>query len=218
MTVVFNTRRRQFDPHRDTLACTSDCPACDCEVHFWLVDMVGHSRKGEDDDPGLFMMPTSTMHLDFESYADKVPAEVLQYCLSAQDVYLSGNLTAANVLIQASLDAIFNDFLSHGEGMPTLPRVVKESMEKINQNEPMVNIWDEMTSGGTLDILFKHHELTSQETADAMMALLETLITYLYVVPGKFKELQEQFEKINQTSKLSRRGDEDTPEILKEAS
>lgn len=219
MNVVFNTKRRRFDPHRDTLSCTSDCPACDQEVHFWIVDMVAHMRKDDTGDAGIFMLPSSSnSNLDFKNFQDKVPENVLRYCLSAQDVYFSGNLTATNVLIQAALESIFSDFLPMGNSKSTLAKMIRSSLDSINLDEPLINLSDDMSSGGNMDVLFQHHEATSQEAADTMMTLLENLITYLYVMPSKFTELHERFAQLNTTSKLSRRGDEDKEEVLKKAS
>jgi hypothetical protein len=219
MNVIFNTKRRRYDPHRDTLSCTSDCPVCDQEVHFWIVDTVAHLRPEDDDDPNIFMLPsTSNSNLDFNKYDGKVPESVLRYCMSAQDVYFSGNLTATNVLLQAAIESVFADFLPTGNSKTTLTKMIRDSMDNLSLNEPITNIANDLNPGGNMDVLFQHHEGTSQEAADAMMTLLENLITYLYVMPEEFNELHERFAKINDTSKLTRRGDEDADEVLRQAS
>ncbi len=217
MTVVFNTKRRQYDAHRDTLSCTSECPSCDTEIHFWLHDMVAHARKDGSGDPSIYMMPyASADSVDFNQFAEKVPESILSYCISAQDVYRLGNLTAANVMIQTALESIFAEFLPDGKSSQTLADVIRDSLENVKQHEPISNLSDDIISGD-LDVLFQHHQDTSQETADAMMALLETLINYLFIMPDKFRNLQEQFSQINSVSKLSRRGDEDRDSVLQQA-
>ena len=215
MNVVFNTKRRRFDPHRDTLSCTSDCSACDQEVHFWVTDMVAHANPESKDEPAIYMLPssTSTTALDFKNYQGKIPDSILKYCLSAQDVYVSGNLTAANVLIQAAMVSIFSDILPDSNSKSNLPQMIQTSLDSINLNEPLENLHEDMINGGNLEVLLQHHDDTTQESADTMMALLETLLSYLYVVPNKFKELQEQFERINMTHKMTRRGDENVQSV-----
>lgn len=174
--------------------------------------MVAHSKKDESGDAAVYMLPSASADsLDFNNYDGKVPEKVLKYCLSAQDVYHSGNLTAANVLMQAAMSAIFSDLLPSGNSKSSLAHMIQSSSTSLNLNEPLTRLSEDIGKGGNLDTLFQHHEDTSQETADTMMALLESLLAYLYVVPDRLGELQEQFEKINLTHKLSRMGGDLTP-------
>ncbi|MFK7893923.1 MAG: hypothetical protein AB8B63_24125 [Granulosicoccus sp.] len=179
--------------------------------------MVAHSKKDGSGDAAVYMLPSASPDsLDFNTFEDKVPEKVLKYCLSAQDVYHSGNLTAANVLIQAAMSAIFNDLLPSGNSKSSLAQMIQSSSTSLNLNKPLTRLSEDIGNGGNLDTLFQHHEDTSQQTADTMMALLESLLAYLYVVPDRLDELQEQFEKINLTHKLSRMESELTskaPEI-----
>lgn len=193
LNVVFNTKRRLYDPNRDTSSCSSDCPACGANVHFWVVDMVGHARQDGEGHPGVYMLPAPHEHMDMSEHEETIPDSVLQYCKTAQDIYFSGNLMATNVLIKTALETVFNDFLPIGNSRGELSMMIRDSISTINHNEPLAALTASTRKDGDLHTLFKQHHGTDQNTADAMMQLLETLIMYLYVLPARFKQLEAEF-------------------------
>ena len=193
LNVVFSTKRRMYDANRDTSSSSADCPACGDTVHFWVVDMVAHARQDGEGQPGVYMLPAPQTHMQIEEYEDVMPGAVLQYCKTAQDIYFSGNLMATNVLIKTALETVFDDFLPTGNSRGNLPSMIRDSISTINHNEPLAKLSSSTGKQGDLAALFKNHNGTNKETADAMMQLLETLIEYLYVLPSKFKQLESVF-------------------------
>ena len=196
LNVVFNTKRRLYDPNRDTSSCSSDCPACGDTVHFWVVDMVAHARQDGEGQPGVYMLPAPQEHMEMSEHEETIPDSVLQYCKTAQDIYFSGNLIATNVLIKTALETVFNDFLPIGNSRGELSMMIRDSISTINHNEPLATLTASTRKHGDLHALFKQHHGTDQDTADAMMQLLETLIMYLYVLPAQFKQLGARFAEI----------------------
>lgn len=196
LNVVFNTKRRLYDPNRDTSSCSSDCPACNATVHFWVVDMVAHARQDGEGQPGVYMLPAPHEYMEMSDHEDTIPDSVLQYCKTAQDIYFSGNLMATNVLIKTALETVFSDFLPVGNSRGDLSKMIRDSISSINHNEPLAALTASTRKDGDLYTLFQRHHGTDQETADAMIQLLETLITYLYVIPAQFKELEARIADI----------------------
>ena len=193
LNVVFNTKRRLYDPNRDTSSCSSDCPACGDTAHFWVVDMVAHARQDGEGQPGVYMLPAPLEHMNMSDHEETIPDSVLQYCQTAQDIYFSGNLMATNVLIKTALETVFNDFLPIGNSRGDLSMMIRDSISAINHNEPLATLSASTRKHGDLHTLFKQHHGTDQDTADAMMQLLETLVMYLYVLPARFKDLEARF-------------------------
>lgn len=198
--VIFNTKRRQYDANRDTSSCSADCPACGDTTHFWVVDMVAHARQDDEGDPGIFMLPSPKQHMQIEEHTDVIPDNVLKYCQTAQDIFFSGNLMASNVLIRTAIETIFEDFLPTGNSRASLANMIRDSISSINHNEPLAQLSASTRKEGDLYGLFKQHDSTDKQTADALMELLETLILYLYIMPAKFKELELLFKTLNETN------------------
>lgn|GEM_PF-1089623 len=197
LNVVFNTRRRLYDPNRDTSSCSSDCPACGATAHFWVVDMVAHARNDGEGTPGVYMLPANASErMDIDDHQDTIPADVIQYCKTAQDIYFSGNLMASNVLIKTALETIFRDFLPIGNSQTDLSKMIRDSISTINHNEPLAALCASTGKQGDLHALFANHQGTRQETAEAMIKLLETLLLYLYIMPARFKELETIFSEL----------------------
>lgn len=127
---------------------------------------------------------------------ESIPDSVLQYCKTAQEIYFSGNLMATNVLIKTALETIFDDFLPLGNSRGELSMMIRDSISSINHNEPLAKLSSSTKKLGDLHTLFEKHHGTDQDTADAMMQLLETLIMYLYILPSRFKSLEERFAQL----------------------
>ncbi len=217
LNVVFNTKRRLYDPNRDTSSCSSDCPACGATAHFWVVDMVAHAREDGEGDPGVYMLPAPQEHMDIAEHEESIPDSVLQYCKTAQDIYFSGNLMATNVLIKTALETIFDDFLPLGNSRTELSTMIRDSISTINHNEPLANLSSSTRKSGDLHALFQKHHGTDQDTADAMMQLLETLIMYLYILPERFKQLESRFTELNgaaETQNISDDSNKDNAGLL----
>ncbi len=162
--------------------------------------MVGHARQDGDGDPGVYMLPSPHEHMDIGQHHDAIPDNVLQYCKTAQDIYFSGNLMATNVLIKTAMETIFDDFLPLGNSRSELSMMIRDSISSINHNEPLAQLSSSTGKMGDLHALFKNHHGTDKDTADAMMQLLETLVTYLYILPAQFKALEARFAELKTNS------------------
>lgn len=206
MKGAFTTKRRSYDEHRDTLSCSAICPSCNTQVHLWIVDAIGSAKVVEKQEPKMYMMPGASDTVDLSDLPENVPPKVAQYCASTMDVYSTGNLTATTVLAQSALESIFDDFLPVGNSRTTLPKLIQDSIGGMELETPLNNIANAFRPDGDLDSLFSSSEHTSKETADAMMSLLDKLINYLYVMPGEFAQLQEEFIELNRTTNLARKG------------
>ena len=162
--------------------------------------MVAHARKDDEGEPGIYMLPSSNDHLNIDLHEEQIPPGVLQYCKTAQDIYFSGNLMATNVLIKTALETMFDGFLPKGNSRNDLSEMIRDSISTINHNEPLAKLSSSTKEHGDLHALFSKHHGTGQDTADAMMQLLETLIMYLYILPARFEALEAQFAALNVAS------------------
>lgn len=158
--------------------------------------MVGHARDDGDGDPGVYILPSPCEQMNMNEHADAIPEGVLQYCMTAQDIYFSGNLMASNVLIKTAMETIFDDFLPLGNSRGNLSMMIRDSISAINHNEPLAQLVSSTARQGDLYELFNKHHDTDKETAEALMELLETLITYLYVLPHRFQNIHEKISKL----------------------
>lgn len=162
--------------------------------------MVAHSRQDGEGNPAVYMLPAPQERMDMNNIQEPIPESVLQYCKTAQEIYFSGNLMATNVLIKTAMETIFEDFLPIGNSRGDLSMMIRDSISTINHNEPLAKLSSSTKKMGDLHALFKKHHGTDQVTADAMMQLLETLIMYLYILPSRFRELEERFVELKVAS------------------
>ena len=62
----------------------------------------------------------------------------------------------------------------------------------------MTSLASSLRKGEHLDRLLNSPEPASRETADALMHLVEKLVSFLYVEPTQFKELDQQLAELSQ--------------------
>lgn len=198
MNVVFATKRRHYDAQRDTLAFSSECPACNLTTHFWMTHMTALTDDSDTEQAGLYMLPASAdTRLDLSAISDILPDSTLQYCSSTQDVYQSGNFTATRVMVKSTLDAIFTGFLPPGNSHTTLFKTVQDSMPSMQLDDPLMKLAASLRKGEPLDLLLGNPEPASPETAEALMQLVEKLVNFLYVIPGEFHRLDQQLTELS---------------------
>lgn len=162
--------------------------------------MVAHARQDGEGNPAIYMLPAPKETMDLDQHEDSVPDSVLQYCKTAQDIYFSGNLMATNVLIKTAMETMFDDFLPLGNSRTELSMMIRDSISTINQTDPLTRLSASTKKHGDLHELFKKHHGTNQETADAMLQMLETLVMYLYILPRRFKQLEERLAELKISS------------------
>lgn len=197
---VFTTKRRNYDEHRDALSCSANCPACDTLVHFWVMDLIGQSEEDSEVKSSLYMTPSAARRMDLQEVPESTPENVVQYLSSTQDVYFSGNLVATGVLAQATLETMFSEFMPVGNSRTTLSKLIQDSINSIDLDKPLINLATSLREGGSLDKLIGNGKTINQESADAIMHLLEHLITFLYVIPDEFSKLDELFAELSNSA------------------
>jgi hypothetical protein len=198
MTVAFATRRRHYDAQRDTLAFSSECPACNLATHFWMTHTT-NLKDGDDDSPtSLYMLPAAESRLNLSAISELLPDNALQYCASTQDVYASGNFTATRVMVHSTLDSIFSGFLPAGNSRTTLFKTVQDSLPALKLEEPLLTLAASLRKGEPLDLLLRNSDPASAETAEILMQMVKKLINYLYVIPREFQELDQKLTELSQ--------------------
>ncbi len=197
MNVAFATRRRHYDPQRDTLAFSSECPACNLVTHFWMTHMTSMTDDSQEEPTSLYMLPAAESRLNLSAISELLPDNALQYCASTQDVFQSGNFTATRVMVQSTLDSIFTGFLPHGNSHTTLYKTVQDSLPSMGLDEPLRKLAASLRKGEPLDLLLRNPDPASPETAEALMKLVEKLVNFLYVIPHEFHELDQQLAELS---------------------
>ena len=197
MNVAFATRRRHYDPQRDTLAFSSECPACNLVAHFWMTHMTSMTDDSQDVPTSLYMLPAAESRLNLSAITELLPDNALQYCASTQDVFQSGNFTATRVMVQSTLDSIFTGFLPHGNSHTTLHKTVQDSLPSMGLDEPLRKLAASLRKGEPLDLLLRNPDPASPETAEVLMRLVEKLVNFLYVIPQEFLELDQQLTELS---------------------
>ncbi len=199
MNVAFATRRRHYDVQRDTLAFSSECPACNLVTHFWMTNMSSLTDgKVEDEPASLYMLPATESRLNLSAISELLPDNALQYCASTQDVFQSGNHTATRVMVQSTLEAIFTGFLPHGNSQTTLFKLVQDSLPTLELNEPLQKLAASLRKGEPLERLLTHPDPATAESAEALMSLVEKLVHFLYVIPHEFEEITQRLTELAQ--------------------
>jgi hypothetical protein len=101
---------------------------------------------------------------------------------------------------------MFEEHLPIGNSKTTLAKLVKDSIQSIDMNKPLEELANSLKPEGNLNNLLSSSQITSKDSAEALLTLLDRLINYLYVLPNDFAALEKEFAELNRVTNLSRKG------------
>lgn len=180
-----------YQTSKHGLMTESTCPSCKDSIPFIII------TKEKDGKPDLYIYDphTSTHPLSQIEMLPKVPDELIRAYKSAVNVHQAKENAATAVLAKRVIENILKHFLKEkGKGL-TLEQQFEILPEHINLVKPVTSLSSLMTPEGGLHRMLELETELDDETAEILMDLLEDLIQYLFVLPGKIEIAHEQIVK-----------------------
>lgn len=175
----------------NTITFLGTCPACEAKVSFWLVNSRDYENRQ------IFMYPSLAQTREIMQGIEAVPQTITDNYLEALETYQHQYYKATTTMVRASLEDIFKTNLGQGE-VKELAALVMRLAEKINLTEQVNNIASTIADNQQLLPYFAFDKRPTQETAAALLKLLEFILTYTYVIPAATKRLQHEINCLDQ--------------------
>lgn len=191
---MFTTRAHIHDEKRESIACTGACPSCSEYVHFWSMNPKASESSAEEDPETIYMSPTGNAAKEPLNFSVEMPEALERAYLSAVEAHSTANYSATALCCKQAMEKIFFYLLPDGKSPSGLSEAINEIHGNHDLAKPLEKLSAATGSGGPLDRHFEMETEFSAETSQAMVELLEHLITYLYVIPKEIENIETKFD------------------------
>ncbi|RSD25563.1 hypothetical protein [Mesobacillus subterraneus] len=180
-----------YQSSKHGLMTESSCPSCKHSAPFIII------MKEREEHPDVYIYDPKTMThpLNQIEQLPRIPEELVRAYKSAVNVHQSKENSATAVLAKRVIENILKHFLSEqGRGL-TLEQQFKVLPEHIDLVKPVSSLSPLLASDGALHQMLELEMDLDDEMAELIMDLLEDLIQYLFVLPGKIEITHNLIEK-----------------------
>lgn len=180
----------------NTRIASQECPSCGKRSQFYLISHTGKAGtldKGEE----LYIAkhPPGRVPLPEILASGEISEPIQRAYLSAVNVFNSGEWAATAVLTRRLLEGLTKSLLPETTKL-SLAKQVEKLSEVKDLTVPITTIADAIRKGGNLGAHFDLEAEPDQHIAALMVELVEELMQYFYVLPGRIQSLHEQIEKL----------------------
>jgi hypothetical protein len=137
------------------------------------------------------MYPPARNYYPVPDFGPDIPEQLQRALASTIDAFNARNYTATAVSGRRTLEGIFKYLVLPENANVVLAQLIERAKDKVDFAEPITNLAHAIRSGGNLGAHFDSEKEPDQAIARHMVELLEYLISYLYVLPRKIKQLKE---------------------------
>jgi len=123
---------------------------------------------------------------------DKLPADIARAYSAVVRVFNSGEWNAAGVLVGRALEALVSDRIPHDKLRGTLNQSLELLHEHMDFTETIKTLTHGLRKGRNLGAHFHLEKEVSPEMASPMLEFLENILEYVYILPGRVKDLHDR--------------------------
>ena len=172
------------------------CPACRKASTFFLINHTGKAGTlAPEEELYIHKQPPGREPLPEILGSNDISDPIQRAYLSAINVYNSGEWAATAVLTRRLLEGLTKSLLPDHSSLPLAKQVAKLPEVK-DLTAPITTIADAIRKGGNLGAHFDLETEPDQNVAKLMVELVEELMEYFYVLPGRIQLLHDQIEKL----------------------
>jgi HEPN domain-containing protein len=170
------------------------CPGCNAAVFFYTLEKPTKQASG-----WLWLHP-SPRHVhssrgDVANALETVAATLRQAYLDAAAVLADGRASAAATEARRTLEGLVKHLLvDAGQELPDRPilaQLIKQLAEHVDLATPLTDTAHAVRDGGNLGAHYDAERSASPELAAETLQLVEAVVDYLVILPGRVKRLRE---------------------------
>ncbi|RYF45932.1 MAG: DUF4145 domain-containing protein, partial [Cytophagaceae bacterium] len=104
-----------------------------------------------------------------------------------------------SILSRRVLEGITKSIIAEEHKSKNLPTQIRALLTQIDLSKPISTLADAIRKGGTIGAHFELEKEPNQEIASLMVDLLDDLIEYIFILPGRIQQLHDKMEKLSDT-------------------
>lgn len=174
------------------------CPGCTKQAQFWSVRHEKTPKTDEANPVAIYMYPANINHYPVPEFAPDIPEQLQRAFVSTIEAFNSRNYAATAVCSRRTLEGIFKHLVTSPKNS-SLADLIKKAEGQVDLSAPLKNLSHAIRNGGNLGAHFDMEKEPDDVMARQMVELLDYLISYLYVLPKKIKQLEEELGRSRDT-------------------
>jgi hypothetical protein len=183
-----------FQSSKNGLLTESSCPTCKKSTVFIIMTKDGHD-EGENADTYIYDVQASKHLIHHIESLPNIPKDLIRAYRSAINVHQTRENSATAVMSKRVIESILKHFLKEKSKGQPLSQQLEILPNHVDLAKPIQSLSQLLATDGPLNKMLELETEMDYETTSLLVDLLENLIEYLFVLPGKIEVTHSKIAK-----------------------
>jgi hypothetical protein len=183
-----------FQSSKNGLLTESSCPTCKKSTVFIIMTKDGQDEQ-EHADTYIYDIQASKHLINHLESLPNIPKDLIRAYRSAINVFESRENSATAVMSKRVIESILKHFLREKSKGQPLSQQLEILPNQVDLAKPIQSLSHLLATDGSLHRMLELESEMDYETTALLMDLLESLIEYLFVLPGKIEVTHNKIAK-----------------------
>lgn len=184
-----------FQSSKNGLLTESSCPTCKKSTVFIIMTKDGQDEQNEHADTYIYDVQASKHLINHLESLPNIPKDLIRAYQSAINVFESRENSATAVMSKRVVESILKHFLKEKSKGQPLSQQLEILPNQVDLAKPIQSLSHLLATDGSLHRMLELETEMDYETTSLLMDLLESLIEYLFVLPGKIEVTHNKIAK-----------------------
>ena len=184
-----------FQSSKNGLLTESSCPTCKKSTVFIIMTKDGQDEQNEHADTYIYDIQASKHLINHLESLPNIPKDLIRAYRSAINVFESRENSATAVMSKRVIESILKHFLKEKSKGQPLSQQLEILPNQVDLAKPIQSLSHLLATDGSLHRMLELENEMDYETTALLMDLLESLIEYLFVLPGKIEVTHNKIAK-----------------------
>ncbi|MDN3017531.1 hypothetical protein PH210_15135 [Paenibacillus sp. BSR1-1] len=184
-----------YQSSKNGLVTECSCPQCKQSAVFIIMTREGQDEQGEHADTYIYDLQASRHPINQIENLPNIPKDLIRAYRSAINVHQSRENSATAVMSKRVIESILKHFLGEKSKGQPLSQQLESLPNHVNLAKPIQSLSHLLAADGSLHQMLELETDMDYETTSLLMDLLESLIEYLFVLPGKIEVTHNKIAK-----------------------
>lgn len=184
-----------FQSSKNGLLTESSCPTCKKSTVFIIMTKDGQDEQNEHADTYIYDIQASKHLVNHLESLPNIPKDLIRAYRSAINVFESRENSATAVMSKRVIESILKHFLKEKSKGQPLSQQLEILPNQVDLAKPIQSLSHLLATDGSLNRMLELETEMDYETTSLLMDLLESLIEYLFVLPGKIEVTHNKIAK-----------------------
>lgn len=183
-----------FQSSKNGLLTESSCPTCKKSTVFIIMTKDGQDEQ-EHADTYIYDIQASKHLINHLESLPNIPKDLIRAYRSAINVFETRENSATAVMSKRVIESILKHFLREKSKGQPLSQQLEILPNQVDLAKPIQSLSHLLATDGSLHRMLELESDMDYETTALLMDLLESLIEYLFVLPGKIEVTHNKIAK-----------------------